>query len=307
MSEYRSLDLKSYSESGTPITRKYKNFESSLMYNEETGYMTFIPKPGLQTLNDFYSSSFMRGEKDPTPESEFTDSMVSVAKGVIEHMNHFVKRDKWNIYDVGCGYGALVWAWQKLGHLAFGNELNPTWVREANLYCNNSIFFGELKDGLEKVTPEGGVDLFLISHVLEHVVDPALILETAASRLSDDGLIYVNTPNTKCTRVFANGRQTGIDFGNFPMHLNFFTPASMKLIGESCGLKVIQMDTRPFDEIDSLTDENQKAFRYNTRLLGGELFTLFAKADSDVASRFASDSLEEKISTTNKFFPITSW
>lgn len=303
--QYRSLELKAYSESGTPITRKYKNFESDLMFNEQTGYMTFIPKPELQTLNDFYSSSFMRGEKDPTPESEYTENMIDAARGVIDHMNHFNKRSKWNIYDVGCGYGALVWAWQKLGHRAFGNELNPSWVSEANLHCNNNIYFGELKDGLEKVDED--IDLFLISHVLEHVVDPALILQTAASRLSENGLIYVNTPNTKCTRVFANGRQTGIDFGNFPMHLNFFTPAAMKIIGESCGLKVIQMSTRAFDEIDELMDNNQKRYRFETRLLGGELFTLFAKSGSDLANRFSSKSLDEKILSTNEMFPIQAW
>jgi SAM-dependent methyltransferase len=306
LTKYRSLELSVYTEQGLPITRKYKNFESTLMYNQTTGFMTFLPKPETQTLNDFYSSSFMRGEKDPTPEDEYTEGMVDVAQGVINHMNHFSKRDKWRIYDVGCGYGALVWAWQKLGHEAYGNELNPTWVKEANQYCNGSIFFGEITDGLNSLAG-GGIDLFLISHVLEHVVDPAVILEAAASRLSENGLIYVNTPNTKCTRVFANGRQTGIDFVNFPMHLNFYTPASMKVIGESCGLKVIQMETRPFDEIDVVDEVSQHDFRYKKRLLGGELFTLFAKAGSDLANEYGNNALDEKIATTNELFPIHSW
>jgi len=152
LNKYLTLELSVYTEQGSPITRKYKNFESTLMYNQPTGFMTFLPKPETQTLNDFYSSSFMRGEKDPTPEDEYTEGMVNVAQGVINHMNHFSKRDKWRIYDVGCGYGALVWAWQKLGHEAYGNELNPTWVREANKYCNDSIFFGEVTDGLNSLS-----------------------------------------------------------------------------------------------------------------------------------------------------------
>jgi 2-polyprenyl-3-methyl-5-hydroxy-6-metoxy-1,4-benzoquinol methylase len=66
--------------------------------------------------------------------------MITVAKGVINHMNSFWEKSHWNIYDVGCGYGALVWAWQQLGHTAWGNELNPTWVREANKFCDDKIF-----------------------------------------------------------------------------------------------------------------------------------------------------------------------
>lgn len=91
------------------------------------------------------------------------------------------------------------------------------------------------------------------------------------------------------------------------MHLNFFTPASMKVIGESCGLKVIQMETRPFNEIDVVSEERQHEFRFKKRLLGGELFTLFAKAGSDLANEYGKKSLDEKIATTNVLFPIHSW
>ncbi len=304
LSTYRSLELEPFSENGELIKRSWKNFESSLLYNSETGFMTFYPKPQETILDDFYSSDFMRGEKDPTPESEYTPTMLTVAKGVIDHMNSLYLKDHWNIYDVGCGYGALVWAWQQLGHSAWGNELNPTWVSEANEFCNDQIFFGNLDQGLKSIDCE--LDLFLISHVLEHVLDPAKILEEAASRLSKTGLIYVSTPNTKCLRVFANGRTSGIDFGNFPMHLNFFTPASIKKIGESVGLKLIQMDTRPFDEIETTNSDAAYQYRYNKRFLGGELFSLFVGADSELAERVDTSELYEKIRITNTLFPIIS-
>ena len=304
LNNYRGLPLEPFFENGDLIRRSYKNFESNLMYNQETGFMTFYPKPEDAVLEEFYSSDFMRGDNDPTPESEFTPNMITVAKGVINHMNSFSEKSHWNIYDVGCGYGALVWAWQQLGHTAWGNELNPTWVREANKFCDNKIFFGNLYEGLQRV--EGSLDLFLISHVLEHVLDPAKILKESASRLSLNGLIYVNTPNTKCLRVFANGRTSGIDFGNFPMHLNFFTPASMKLIGESVGLKLISMDTRPFDEIEKTNSDTAYQYRYNKRFLGGELFSLFARADSELAQRVDTSDLYAKIKKTNDLFPIES-
>ena len=304
LNDYRGLSLETFFENGDLVRRSYKDFESDLLYNQETGFMTFSPKPKDLVLEEFYSSNFMRGDNDPTPESEFTPHMMTVAKGVIDHMNSFGMKSHWNIYDVGCGYGALVWAWQQLGHTAGGNELNPAWVREANKFCDNRIFYGDLYHGLQKV--EGLLDLFLISHVLEHVLDPAQILEESASRLSLNGLIYINVPNTKCLRVFANGRTSGIDFGNFPMHLNFFTPASMKKIGESVGLKLIQMDTRPFDEIETTKSDAAYLYRYNQRFLGGELFSLFVRADSELAETVDTSDLYAKIKKTNASFPITS-
>ena len=135
LNSYRGLELEPFFENGELIGRRWKNFESSLLYNPETSFMTFYPKPQELILDDFYSSDFMRGEKDPTPKSEFTPAMLTVAKGVIDLMKYYSQKDHWNIYDVGCGYGALVWAWQQMGHSAYGNELNPTWVSEANKFC----------------------------------------------------------------------------------------------------------------------------------------------------------------------------
>jgi hypothetical protein len=86
------------------------------------------------------------------------------------------------------------------------------------------------------------------------------------------------------------------------MHLNFFTPASMKFIGESVGLKLISMDTRPFDEIEKTDSDSAYQYRYNKRFLGGELFSLFARADSELAERVDTSDLYAKIKKQTVYF-----
>jgi 2-polyprenyl-3-methyl-5-hydroxy-6-metoxy-1,4-benzoquinol methylase len=294
-----------YTESNQIIERTYKDHTAHLYYNKKTGHMYFDPLPSDELLKEFYSESFMRGESDPTPDTEFTENIINVASGVINYMNTFQAREKWKVFDVGCGYGGLVFGFQRLGHDAYGNELNPKWVQESNKFCSDNIYFGEIDD-IEIVKNES-FDLFHISHVLEHVTNPKRILQTARRALAENGLVYVNTPNSKSLRFAAYGRESGIDFGNFPMHLNFFTPMSMKELGEAAGLKLIKMETRPFDEIEQQSQVVHSDFRFHKKLLGGELFALFVSADSKLAHELDVQELYETIETAHKLFPIKSW
>jgi SAM-dependent methyltransferase len=272
------------------------------MVNIDTGHMRFDPMPTPELLDDFYANSFTRSASAPSPESEFTDGLLNVAEGVILHIRQIDPMNlmpaKWNVFDVGCGYGGFVWAMQKLGMNAWGNELNPTWVQEANPHCNQNLFFGEFSEVQHLI--EKKYDLIFISHTLEHLPDPASLLRDAKKSLAENGLIYINVPNSRSNRFRENGRRSGIDYGNFPMHINFFTPSSMRHIARKNGLKVVQLRTRPFDEIIEIAHSDDVE-RFDKELMGGELFTLLSH---DTNSAFIVDQeLDKKIQNSSSHIP----
>lgn len=91
------------------------------------------------------------------------------------------------------------------------------------------------------------------------------------------------------------------------MHFNFFTPRSMKDLGEKCGSKLIQMETRPFDEIGPENHKDINDFSFKTRLFGGALFSLFEQKNSEIAKNTRTEELYRNISQSSKQYVIANW
>lgn len=299
---WENLEFIPYFEGSDNFVEKYRDFSAQLMVNLKTGHMRFDPMPESNLLDEFYSNSFTRSESDPTPESEFTENVISIAAGVIGHIKSIdpleVLPEQWRVFDIGCGFGGFVWAMQQNGMQAWGNELNPDWVKNANLLCDGNLFFGQF-DEVQSLINEK-YDFIFISHTLEHLPDPVAVLRQAKRYLAENGLIYVNVPNSRSNRFRKRGRRSGIDYGNFPMHLNFFTPSSMSYLTNESGLKLVQLRTRPLDELEPLAHSDDVE-RFDDLYLGGELFALLAHNSND---KFLVDSnIEKKIRNSSKSIP----
>jgi SAM-dependent methyltransferase len=82
--------------------------------------------------------------------------------------------------EVGCGDGALLC---ELNRRGFGGRLCGVEITEAAVAIartRREIASVELYDGLHLPAPDGAYDLGILSHVLEHVPDPAALLAEVA-------------------------------------------------------------------------------------------------------------------------------
>ncbi len=83
-------------------------------------------------------------------------------------------------------------------------------------------------------------DLVVMTHVLEHCLDPAQALATARRLISPKGRLVLETPNNAALGLWLNGR-TWI-WLDVPRHLNFFTPASLAGFARRAGFKVERIE-----------------------------------------------------------------
>lgn len=137
------------------------------------------------------------------------------------------------LLDVGCGRGLLPSLFRERGWAAMGTQLSRTAADAARRRYGVEVLIGELP---ELSLAEGSFDVVTFFHVLEHLDRPEAYLRTARELLTPGGLLVVEVPNLASPGFFFLGTR---DFCmDYPNHLVFFTPASLKRLLTRCGFSV---------------------------------------------------------------------
>jgi 2-polyprenyl-3-methyl-5-hydroxy-6-metoxy-1,4-benzoquinol methylase len=142
------------------------------------------------------------------------------------------------VLDIGCGDGAfLEWA-KAAGWNTLGVDFDPAAVASARMRGL------DVRCGSVDVLADSGLsfDAITLSHVIEHVHDPADLLRRIRTLLKPGGLFWVDTPNVDSIghRVFGRA-WIGLDP---PRHLVLFNPSSLQALLASVDLNVIRTLSR---------------------------------------------------------------
>ncbi len=140
------------------------------------------------------------------------------------------------ICEIGCGNGKLLGELRQAGHEVIGVEPDPQAQHLAASQFGVTVLPGTLEDLPAEVARQP-YDLIIMSHVLEHVVDPALALANAADLLKPGGKLVVETPNSAALGL-AWSANTWFCL-RVPEHLQFFTERSLRGYCDQVGLRVI--------------------------------------------------------------------
>lgn len=129
-----------------------------------------------QRLVEFYDESYARKGAEA---QLYADWRALGAKGKADHVVRLCRQvdiHPTQILDVGCGDGALL---SELRQRRFGQTLQGVEITEAAVQIageRGEIDSVQWYDGARLDFPDGTFDLGIVSHVLEHVPDPATLL-----------------------------------------------------------------------------------------------------------------------------------
>jgi len=104
--------------------------------------------------------------------------------------------------EVGCGMGGYLLAARDLGYRTFGVEPSTQHSAAARRVTDLHIIDGYYQPGVLGVM----FDVVLLSHVLEHIYEPRLFLESLAQDLAPGGRLVVITPNVGSLAAKCLGR-----------------------------------------------------------------------------------------------------
>jgi SAM-dependent methyltransferase len=138
------------------------------------------------------------------------------------------------VLDLGCGSGELLKKFKQSGCEVLGVDPDPQARAEA---ANSGIV---VLDGTAEEPPSTlagrTFDLVVMTHSLEHCINPGKALANAFSFLVPGGRLYVEVPN--CGSVHFETMTICSENFDSPRHLVFFTAAGLKAAIVGAGLSV---------------------------------------------------------------------
>ncbi|MBI5640423.1 MAG: methyltransferase domain-containing protein [Nitrospirae bacterium] len=201
----------------------------------------------------------------------FGDYYAMRRDDILPFLPHGVKK----ILDVGCAKGLLGEVIKKeRGCEVYGVEMNRAAADEAKGRLDDVFCLDVEKADLPF---DEDLDAVIFADILEHLVDPWLVLEKAGTWLKPEGIVIASVPNVSHYAILSDllqGRWDYIPAGLLCIsHLRFFTRKSIEEMFLKCGYHVLTL--APHEWPTNLEDEikSRLSAHLNVCNLGKDIFT----------------------------------
>jgi 2-polyprenyl-6-hydroxyphenyl methylase/3-demethylubiquinone-9 3-methyltransferase len=146
--------------------------------------------------------------------------------------------------DVGCGAGLLAEPLARLGAQVTGLDASSELIAAATEHAKAKGLAIDYRAG-ELAALDGRFDLITCMEVIEHVADPAAFVKMLATRLAENGLLIMSTPNaTGWSKLLMITVAEGI--GQIPRGTHdfdkFIGPERMKVLLSDADLKCLDIE-----------------------------------------------------------------
>lgn len=148
-------------------------------------------------------------------------------------------KESGTLLDLGCSSGSFLAFMQSESWKLYGIELSAESATTAKERSTAQVFVGDV---LDAPFPCEFFDAITCFDVLEHLYEPRRVMARVTEWLKPGGVFYVLVPNVNSAeaRVFGSYWH-GLEL---PRHLFHFSPASLRSLAESAGLRVVSLETR---------------------------------------------------------------
>ncbi len=134
-------------------------------------------------------------------------------------------------YEVGCAIGEMLNQFRKNGWTVSGCDPSPSAVAQGKSIFDITIDLDNEETALPR---QAGLDLILVSHVLEHLYDPAATLKRFHDALADNGHLLFELPCAAFPEMLPVGWFTF-------EHLHYYQPSILTWLLQETGFELIEM------------------------------------------------------------------
>jgi SAM-dependent methyltransferase len=192
-------------------------------------WLSHPPKPAEMHLH--YTDAYHRlisaaGENSPVRWRDRQSALVSY-------------KHSGSLLDLGCSSGSFLESLPRNTWRLYGIEMSEEGGRTAAARSGAEVFVGDILDAPFR---RGSFDVITCFDVLEHLYEPREAMVRVSAWLKPGGIFYVLVPNVDSAeaRVFRSYWH-GLEL---PRHLFHYSPASLKFLANSVGLRDVFLETR---------------------------------------------------------------
>lgn len=203
----------------------------------ETATIVACRRCGLHYVNPrWVLDATVTGYTDAMEQQYFADTYAvrqQTYQQFVRRLPEWLGRDVQRLLDIGCGDGVLLEAANAVGITCAGTELSSNLQQLLREKYQGRI---EIWDTAEAI-PTNNFDVITLINVIEHVAAPYELLATLANKLSDDGILFVHTPNVGGLPARLQGAQWAqIE----PLgHLYYFSARTLSAMLQKSGFEPI--------------------------------------------------------------------
>lgn len=179
-----------------------------------------------------YTTSY----RPPQPDPKYLEEVRVIALDVCSWITGktSVSGTGRSVLDIGCAAGMLLRPFAQQGWRAVGLDPGDDWVaygrNEFGLDLRTGFYTGASLPGEQ-------FDLVLYSHVIEHVLDPAPVLASIREQLTDNGHLFIGTPNVLAPKRTLHPGLFGGD------HVRLFSHRTLTEYLRNNGFRVVALET----------------------------------------------------------------
>lgn len=204
----------------------------------ECGLVFLNPRWSKKGYNVFYENYYddlYRLEIKPDYGIEgVIKNMAAIWNRIEEHVKNKVKY----ILDVGCGYGyGLKYLKEQIPNSSiYGIESSPECCKKLQSKEIGAVLVTTDFDSCWTDKYEGKIDLIILRHAVEHMLDPVKSLKKMKSVLTENGFIYISTPDMMSPRTRLRDYDKWWEYWFRPVHPYYYSKETLMRTLEFAGL-----------------------------------------------------------------------
>lgn len=199
------------------------------------------PRPSTQELHLAYEVYYTHGEATNPPGGDIAKHVLRMlpshrddASGMTAHVGNGPGR----VLDLGCGDGRTAVALQSAGWTVVAMDQDPASIAAARVAGATDARVGTINDLPDT---EERFDAVVLSHVIEHLVEPIAALVEIRRHLRPGGQLVILTPNAaSASHQRFRGTWRGLEV---PRHLQILSADGLRHMLDTADLTLVELRT----------------------------------------------------------------
>lgn len=203
-------------------------------------------------LIDIYENFYHKIFNPDSVENIFHTMKHTRAQSIYKYVTSIAKPKK--VLEVGCGAGGILSLFLEKGCDVLGLDYDEN---KLNFAKKNGV--NVRKGSIEKLECNQKYDLIILSHVLEHIVNPKDFLVKLHQHLNQDGVLYIEVPSLEFVK--NGGYFFELSYYWQFAHTIHFTKKSLQLLLNQAGFNEIKKTDyiqSCWSKIEPIIIKNQK-------------------------------------------------